>query len=109
MDQQNVTVSTKVDKDSDAKETVLSVDWDGITSQQLKAGYLAYMVVKVQGVWRKGGVIPSKISIKASEYAPGTRHTSTMTPEQALATVKSEALADKAKRAALIAELQAMA
>ena len=108
MDQLNVTVATKQDKDSDAKETILTIDFEGCPSSTIRALAVQALIVKLQGAWRKGS-IPGKVAVNMKDYAPGTRHAAaSMTPEQALATVKAEALGDKAKRAALIAELQAM-
>ena len=108
MDQQNVTVSTKVDKDSDAKDTALTIDFEGCPASTIRALAVQALIVKLQGGWRKG-VIPSKVAVNMKDYAPGTRHAASMTPEQARQIALDEAKGDKVKRAALIAELQAMA
>lgn len=95
------TVSTKKDKKSVAVNTALTVKWDGISDEQLRAGYLAFMVVKIQGVWRNKG-IPDKMEVFAKDYAPGTRHGG---PVNVFDAVKSMSAEEKAK---LLAELQKM-
>lgn len=66
-------VTTKLTKDSPAQGTTLTVDWTGITDEQLKAGYLSFLVVKVQSKWRRDEVVPPKATVLATEYAPGVR------------------------------------
>jgi ketopantoate hydroxymethyltransferase len=99
-------VSTKQDKDADEKDTALTIVFDGCPESTVRALATQALIVKLQGGWRKNG-IPSTLEVAMKDYAPGTRH-SGLTPEQAKATVIAEAQADKAKRAALIAQLQAM-
>lgn len=98
-------VSTKPDKDSDEKETVITVVYDGCPESTVRALATQALIVKAQGGWRKHG-IPETCEVHMKDYAPGTRHAG-MSPEQARAVLLAEAQADKSKRAALIAELQA--
>jgi hypothetical protein len=104
--QQVFTVSTKKDKDSAARKTVLTVKWDGCSEQVCQALAVQALVVKLQGNWRAKG-IPEKFEVSVKDHAPGTRHAE-MTPEQIRAAVLEGAKADKAKRAELLAALMAM-
>lgn len=70
-----VKVSTKMDKQSAAQSTVLGIDWTGITREQLEAGYQSYMIVKLQGTWRRNELIPSRANVMAKDFAPGSRTT----------------------------------
>lgn len=80
-------VNTKQDEDSDAKTTLLKVEFPDGTLPWLAEGFMAFLVVKLQGNWRKKG-IPSKFDCRAIDYAPGSR--ATVTPEQALAMLSPE-------------------
>lgn len=104
--QQVFTVSTKKDKDSAAKKTVLTVKWDGCTEAVCQALAVQALVVKLQGNWRAKG-IPEKAEVLVKDHAPGTRHVS-MTPEQVQAMALDAAKANPAQRAALIKALQEM-
>ncbi len=96
------TVSTKPNKTGAEVKTVLTVDWNGITEEQLKAGYASFMVVKLQGGWRKNG-IPSTASVKAADYAPGTRHAGGPIPLEGIkATLPSMTPEQKAALLALL-------
>lgn len=96
---QTVVFVTKKDKDQKVgKKTVLTVNWDGLTEDEAKAGYLSFMVVKLQGSYRTKG-IPDKAEVRAKDYAPGQRHS--MTPEEAFASLS------EAERAKLVAKYAA--
>src|SRR5258708_2010462 len=101
-------VSTKQDSDSDAKETSLTVVYDGCPESVAQALATQALIVKLQGGFRKNG-IPATLTVNMKDYAPGTRHATSMSPEQARQIALDTAKVDKAARAALIAELQAMA
>jgi hypothetical protein len=60
-------VSTKADARAEAQVTKLTIDWDGITPEEIRAMAEQALVVKLQGNWRKNG-IPSEITIKAADY-----------------------------------------
>lgn len=96
-------VSTKPAKGHAAHTTALTVDWTGITTEQLQAGFLAFAIVKLQGNWRANG-IPETASVNACDLAPGKRMAAPVTPEQALAIILQ---ADPEYRLKLIAEMQA--
>lgn len=94
---QTITFVTKKDKtEKQGKKTILTVDWTGTTEEQLKAGYLSFLVVKLQGKYRDKG-IPEKAEVKASDYAPGTRGQQ-MTAEEAFASLTPEQRAELVKK-----------
>jgi len=97
-------VSTKVDKDTDAKTTVLTVNWpDGQnpTVQSMAAGWL---IVKLQTGWRKNG-IPAKLEVDALEHAPGSRTMAKPTVEGLAAKAN---VMSKEEREKLVKQLQLM-
>ena len=66
-------VSTKVTKDAEAPiKTVLTIDWEGLTEDEMRAMAQAALIVKWQGKARTDG-IPVKAEIKATDYRVGTR------------------------------------
>ena len=84
----STTVDTKKDKDSQSKQTALTVDWTGITEQQLRAGFQAFLIVKLQGSWRAKG-IPATYVAMAKDHAPGMRAPS-LTLDQQLSALTPE-------------------
>lgn len=85
-------VSTKADARAEAVTTKLTIDWEGISQEEIRAMAEQALVVKLQGNWRKNG-IPAEVTVKASDYKPGTRQAAPakgnilaaiekMTPEQ---------------------------
>lgn len=92
-----VKVSTKANKDSDAKNTVCNIIFDNPEAERALA--VQALIVKAQGNWRKNG-IPDSATLKMSEWAPGTRHGGTVNVFEAVKTMTPE------QRAALLAELQ---
>ncbi len=97
----NKVVSTKARKDAEAIKTNLTINWDGMTEEDIRAIAQQALIVKVQGGWRTNG-IPTECTLKAVEHKVGTR---TVAVKQTLEEqVKSLSATD---RAALIAKLQA--
>lgn len=69
----STTVSTKVTKDAPAPiETALTIDWEGVSTDDLQAMAQQALIVKWQGQARTNG-IPTSCTIKAVDYRPGTR------------------------------------
>lgn len=94
-------VATKKDKNSTAVKTNVTVVHDHPGNERALATQA--LVVKWQGTMRKDGVvIPSDVTLKMSEWGPGTRHDSVVNPIEVAKTMTPE------QRAALIAELQKM-
>jgi len=66
-------VSTKVTKDAEAPiKTALTIDWEGLTEDEMRAMAQAALIVKWQGQSRTNG-IPVDATIKATDYRVGTR------------------------------------
>ena len=72
-------ITTKQDKDSQAKSTQFTVDFTGMTEQQYQAMAMAFLTVKRQGFYRVHG-IPATETIMAIGYVPGTRFVDNRTP-----------------------------
>jgi hypothetical protein len=68
----NTEVSTRKDKNSDEVKTNLTLNWDGVTEDDLRALAQQALIVKLQGGWRKNG-IPSEVTVKVIEHKVGTR------------------------------------
>ncbi len=74
-----VKVSTKADKTSAAKFTVLKVTLPDGQHPAVAGLAMQALIVKLQGTWRKGG-IPERFECNLVDYAPGTRHAAVATP-----------------------------
>ena len=95
-------VSTKVNKDAEAPIiTELTLDWTGMSEDDLRALAQQALIVKLQGSWRKGE-IPTSATVLVSDHKVGTR-----APKKSLTEQLSSLSA--AERAELIAKLTAMA
>ena len=81
-------------------ETNLTVNWDGMTPEDIQALAQAALIVKVQSSWRKSS-IPAEATVNVVDFKVGTR-----APKKSLADQVSELSA--ADRAALIARLQSL-
>lgn len=93
---QVVVFYTKKDKnEKQGKKTTMTVVWDGLSDEGVKAGFLSYLVVKVQGSFRNKG-IPEQVTVNAKDHTPGTRHQ--MTPEEAFASLTPEQRAELVKK-----------
>lgn len=101
-------VATRKDKTqaaAQAKNTALTINWDGATDEDLKAMSAKHIVIARQGFYRKHG-IPTVETVNAKDFANGARQG--LTPEVAQAVVLETAMHDPKARAALIAQLNAM-
>lgn len=83
-----ITISTKLDKSATAKQTVLNVTEDD--TEALMALGRQQLVVKVQALMRRNGVIPDTMDVKVSEFAPGTRHNTQIDPLTAAKSLSAE-------------------
>jgi hypothetical protein len=66
-------VATKLDKDSEAQRTTLTVDFEGCPVEVLQHLATQHLVVRLQGAWRKSGSIPAAFTAKVAEYGAGSR------------------------------------
>lgn len=69
----NREVSTKVDARADSVKTNLTLDWEGMTEDDIRALAEQALVVKLQGKWRNDKAIPSEAEVKVVEHKVGTR------------------------------------
>lgn len=97
----NTKVSTKPSKDGEAVETNLTLNWDGMTEDDLRALAQQALIVKLQGTWRKG-TIPTEATVNVVDHKVGTR-----APKKTL--LEQFAAMSPEDRAKAIAHLQSLA
>lgn len=68
-----IEVDTRASKDADSIKTNLTIDWDGMTEEDLRALAQQQLIVKLQGAWRKNGIPEGDHTVKASDYKVGVR------------------------------------
>lgn len=101
-------VSTAKDKDSDEKQTLLTIDW-GTTPATVVSGPVGKLaaqqfIVHLQQGWRKHGIL-GKVTAKIEEYKSGGR--AALTTDQMLEVLVEGAASDPKKKADLEAKLKA--
>ena len=92
-----IIVSTRLDKDSDAQRTELTIDFSQLTPTDIEEYACMTLVVKWQGNIRRKGHIPAKATYVVPK--PGTRMVKTA--EEQIAEMTLE------QKKALIAKIQA--
>lgn len=95
-------VETRENKDSAPVKTNLTLNWDGMTEEDLRTLAQQALIVKLQGSWRKNG-IPTEITVNVVEHKVGTR--AARGPVNISAAVEKM---DANERAALLEKLQKM-
>ncbi len=103
MNSTNTKVSTKAAAAAEAITTELTLDWTGVTEEDLRALAQQALIVKLQSGWRKNG-IPSETTVKVADHRPGVRAPKAKQDVLALARAMTPE-----QRAALLAELTATA
>jgi hypothetical protein len=68
----NTTVDTKANKEAESVSTALTLDWEGMTEQDLRDLAQQALIVKLQSGWRKNG-IPTEATVKVVDHKVGTR------------------------------------
>lgn len=66
------TISTRMKSDQAAIDTNLTIQWDGMTPEDIQALAQQALIVKLQGSFRKNG-IPATATIRAVDYKVGSR------------------------------------
>lgn len=94
------TIATKVNKDAEPVNTVLTFNWDGMSEDDLKALAQQALIVKLQSGYRKNG-IPETATINVAEHKVGTR--APRAPVDIFAKVGQMSAEEKAKLLALLA------
>lgn len=70
----NTVIHTKKDKDASAVETKLTINWEGLTEEEVRAIAQQALIVKLQGALRRDEAgIPSELTINAVDYKVGVR------------------------------------
>jgi hypothetical protein len=99
--QTNTNVQTRPEAGKEAVTTNLTIDWEGMTEDDLRALAQQSLIVKLQGQWRRG-VIPTELTVKAIEHKVGVR--GPRTKADLMTQVKSLSAEDKARLLALLSE-----
>lgn len=95
----NTTIKTKASQGEDAVETNLTINWEGMTSEDVQALAQQALIVKVQGEWRRNGIPAGDFTVNAVDHKVGVRRAPTkQTLEQMLAKLSAE------ERAALLSK-----
>lgn len=66
-------VETKLNKDSEAVVTDLTIDWSGMTEEDTRALAQQALIVKLQSGWRKNGIPNGDFTVKAADHKVGAR------------------------------------
>ncbi len=102
MDKTTQEVATKAKAGEQAVTTNLTIDWTGMTQDDLQALAQQALIVKLQSSWRKNGIPAGDFEIKAVDHKVGVRAPRTkLTPEQIIAALSPE------ERKALLAKFSA--
>ena len=94
-------VDTKLDEKGDKKRTIVTVDSEGATPDQLFDQAARTLIVTAQGGWRRNGSIPQHFTILVKDA--GTRQAFVATPSSIAA--KAETFT-KEQKLALIKQIQ---
>lgn len=87
-----------------AVKTDLTIDWSGMSDEDVQALAQQALVVKAQSGWRSNG-IPQAVTLKALEFKVGVR--AAKAPPVTIESLIEATKSDPAKKAELIARLQA--
>lgn len=68
-----IEVDTKANKDAESVKTNLTIDWEGMTSEDVQALAQQALIVKLQNGWRKNGIPNGDHTVKAAEFKIGVR------------------------------------
>jgi len=94
-------VSTKLNASAEKTDTNLTINWAGMTPEDVQALAQQALIVKLQGQWRRDGAIPAEATVNATDHKVGSR-----APKKSLEETVASLSADD--RTALIARLLAM-
>lgn len=92
-------VETRSAAGQDAIVTNLTINWEGMTEEDVRTLAAQALVVKLQGNWRKNGIPAGDHEVKAVDFKPGTR-----APRQKLTVEQMLAALAPAEREALLAK-----
>ena len=69
----NTTVKTKLNARAEAIETNLTINWDGMTEDDVRALAQQALIVKLQSNWRNGTIPAGDHEVKATDFRVGVR------------------------------------
>lgn len=95
-------VKTKPDARAEAVTTNLTINWEGMTEDDVRALAQQALVVKLQGGWRKNGIPAGDHEVNATDFRVGVR-----APRSAPDIVALVGKLSPEERAALLAKLTA--
>ena len=70
-------VTTRPAAGAEGIDTNLTINWSGMSEDDLRQLAQQALVVKLQAQWRKNGIPAGDLEIRATDYRPGTRATKT--------------------------------
>lgn len=78
-------VSTRMVKGGAEHKTDLTLDWTGVTQDQLKEWAGRTVIISAQRVWREAGKVPAREVLKVKDFMEGKgRPEKVVTPEKVL-------------------------
>ncbi len=95
-------VKTKPDARAEAVTTNLTINWEGMTEDDVRALAQQALVVKLQGGWRKNGIPAGDHEVNAADFRVGVR-----APRSAPDIVALVGKLSPEEKAALLAKLTA--
>lgn len=95
-------VATRPAAGADAITTNLTINWEGMSDEDVRALAQQALIVKVQGNWRKNGIPEGDHEINAVDYRPGVR--APRKPADVLTLLKNLSAEDRAAILAKFAE-----
>jgi len=66
-------VDTRPSAGAEAVRTDLTINWEGMTPEEIRELAQQALVVKLQGKWRKDGIPAGAHEVNAADYKVGTR------------------------------------
>lgn len=96
-------VDTKKDKNAENVRTNLTLDWEGMTEDDVRALAAQALIVKLQSGWRKNGIPNGDATVKAVEHKVGVR-----APRKPVDVKNLIASADEATRAELLEYIRSL-
>lgn len=95
-------VVTKPAAGAEGVTTNLTINWEGMTEDDMRALAQQALIVKIQAGWRKNGIPSGDVEVNAADYKPGTRQPRKPADLKALLAAMSPE-----ERAALLAQFTA--
>lgn len=95
-------VTTRPAAGAEGIDTNLSINWEGMSEDDVRQLAQQALVVKLQAQWRKNGIPVGDLEIRATDYRPGTRATKTKPSIESMLSALSPA-----EKQALVAKLLA--